>query len=126
MAATSRPDASSWLGRRLADLSVPRAAIAGVLTHLPARFYIAALNAIAESSTSSIADQIFQVAVYNGFWFALPIAALVLAARRPVELQDFLRRVTGWVSHHEREILVTAFGLLGTYLIVKGVVELLP
>jgi len=34
--------------------------------------------------------------------------------------------VTGWVSHREREILVTAFGLLGTYLIVKGVVELLP
>jgi MFS family permease len=119
------PDAGSWLGRQLADLSVPRAAVVGVLTHLPGLFYIAALNAIA-SSTSSIVDQIFQVAVYNGFWFALPTSALVLATRRPVELQDFLRRVTGWVSHREREILVTAFGLLGTYLIVKGVVELLP
>ena len=119
------PDAGSWLGRWLADLSVPRAAVAGVLTHLPGLFYIAALNAIT-NSTSSIVDQIFQVAVYNGFWFALPTAALILATRRPVELQDFLRRVTGWVSHREREILVTAFGLLGTYLIVKGVVELLP
>ena len=106
------PDAGSWLGRRLADLSVPRAAVAGVLTHLPGLFYIAALNAIT-NSTSSIADQIVQVAVYNGFWFALPTAALVLATRRPVELQDFLRRVTGWVSYREREILMTAFGLLG-------------
>ena len=32
------------------------------------------------------------------FWFALPAAALVLATRRPVELQDFLRRLTGWVA----------------------------
>jgi hypothetical protein len=119
------PDAESWLGRWLADLSVPRAAVAGVFTHLPGLFYIAALNVIA-NSTSRIVDQIFQVAVYNGFWFALPTAALVLAARRPVELQNFLRRLTGWVSRREREILVTAFGLLGTYLIVKGVVELLP
>ena len=103
------PDAGSWLGRWLADLSVPRAAIAGVLTHLPGLFYIAALNAIT-NSTSSIVDQIVQVAVYNGFWFALPTAALILATRRPVELQDFLRRVTGWVSHREREILVTASG----------------
>lgn len=119
------PDAGSWLGRQLADLSVPRAAVVGVLTHLPGLFYIAALNAIA-NSTSSVVDQIVQVAVYNGFWFALPIAALVLATRRPVELQDFLRRATDWISRHDREIFITAFGLLGTYLIVKGVVELLP
>jgi hypothetical protein len=119
------PDAGSWLGRQLADLSVPRAAVAGVLTHLPGLFYIAALNAIT-NSTSSIVNQILQVAVYNAFWFASPATALVLAARRPAELQDFLRRVTGWVTRREREILITAFGLLGSYLTINGVVELLP
>jgi len=118
------PDAGSWLGRQLADLSVPRAAVVGVLTHLPGLFYIAALNAIA-NSTSSIADQIFQVAVYNGFWFALPTAALVLATRRPVELQDFLQRLTVGVLRRKREILMTASALLGVYLIVSGMVELL-
>jgi len=100
-------------------------AVIGIVVGAVSLGYAAGLNAIT-NSTSSIVEQIFQVAVYNGFWFALPTAALVLATRRPVELQDFLRRVTGWVSHREREILVTAFGLLGTYLIVKGVVELLP
>ena len=105
MARDLAPDAGSWLGRQLADLSVPRAAVVGVLTHLPGLFYIAALNAIT-NSTSSVAGQIFQVAVYNAFWFALPTAALVLATRRPVELQDFLRRLTGLVSRHEREILI--------------------
>jgi hypothetical protein len=96
-----------------------------VLTHLPGLFYITALNAIT-NSTPRLGNQIFQVAVYNAIWFALPAAALVLATRRPVELQDFLRRVTGWVARREHEILITTFGLLGTYLIVKGVVELLP
>jgi hypothetical protein len=98
---------------------------AGVLTHLPGLFYIAALNAIT-NSTSSIVNQIFQVAVYNAFWFALPAAALMLATRRPVELQDCLRRATGWVARREHKILIAAFGSLGTYLIIKGVVELLP
>jgi MFS family permease len=119
------PDADSWLGRQLADLSVPRAAVAGVLTHLPGLFYIAALNAIT-NSTSSVVNQIFQVAVYNAFWFALPAAALVLATRRPAQVQDFLRRLTVRVLRRKREILMTVFTVLGVYLIVRGVVELLP
>jgi MFS family permease len=119
------PGAGSWVGRQLTALSVPRAAVVGVLTHLPGLFYIAALNAIT-NSTSSAASQIFQVGVYNAFWFALPAAALVLVTRRPIELKDFLRRLTGVVFRHEREILIAAAGLLGTYLVVKGVVELLP
>ena len=28
------------------------------------------------------------------------------------------------VWHHQREIMITAFGILGMYLIVRGVVEL--
>jgi hypothetical protein len=122
---TLAPAEGSWLDRQLADMSVARAAVAGVLTHLPGLFYITALNAIM-NSTSSIANQILQVAVYNAIWFSLPAAALVLATRRPVELKDLLRRVTGWVARHEREILIAAFGSLGIYLVIKGVVELLP
>jgi MFS family permease len=119
------PGADSWLGRQLADLSVPRAAVAGVLTHLPGLFYIAALNAITNSG-SRVVNQIFQVAVYNAFWFALPAAALVLATRRPAQVQDFLQRLTVRVLRRKREILMTVFAVLGIYLIVRGVVELLP
>ena len=117
------PQAPGWAvtGR----LVRARAAVVGVLTHLPGLFYITALNSIT-NSTSSVVNQIVQVAVYNAFWFALPATALVLATRRPVELKDFLRRLTGWVARREREILIAASALLGTYLIVKGVVELLP
>jgi hypothetical protein len=118
------PAAGSWLGRQLAHLYPPRAAVAGVLTHLPGLFYITALNAIT-NSTSRIGNQLFQVSLYNAIWFALPAAALVLATRRPVELKDFLHRVTGWLARREREILVAAFGSLGIYLVTKGVVELM-
>jgi Sap, sulfolipid-1-addressing protein len=117
------PDSSSWFRRQLADLSAPRAALAGVLTHKPGLFYLAALSAIT-NSTSSNANRIFQVVLYNAIWFAMPVAALALARRRPVELQDLLRRTTEWVWRCQREIMITAFGLLGVYLIVRGVVEL--
>lgn len=120
-----RPDPSSWLGRQLADLSAPRAALAGVLTHKPGLFYLAALSAIT-NSTSSNANRIFQVVLYNVIWFAMPVAALALARRRPAELQDILRRSTEWVWRHQRELMITAFGLLGVYLIVRGLVELRP
>jgi hypothetical protein len=121
--ANSGPDSSSWFGRQLANLSAPRAALAGVLTHKPGLFYLAALSAIT-NSTSSNANRIFQVALYNAIWFAMPVAALALAKRRPAELQDFLQRTTEWVWRRQREIMITAFGLLGVYLIVRGVVEL--
>src|SRR4051812_49032676 len=121
--ATTGPGASSWLGRQLTDLSPRRAALAGVLTHKPGLFYLAALSAIT-NSTSSNANRILQVAVYNAVWFAVPIAALALARRRPAELQDLLRRATAWVWGRQREIMITAFSILGVYLIVRGVLQL--
>jgi hypothetical protein len=117
------PDPSSWLGRQLAHLSPRRAALAGVLTHKPGLFYLAALSAIT-NSTSSNATRILQVVLYNAIWFAMPMAALALAKRRPAELQDFLRRTTEWVWHRQREIMITSFSILGMYLITKGVIEL--
>ena len=123
MGANPGSNSSSWLRRQLADLSAPRAALAGVLTHPPGLFYLAALGAIT-NSTSSYASRVFQVAVYNAIWFAMPVAALMLATRRTVELQDFIRRVTEWIWRHQHEIMIIAFGLLGVYLIVRGVVDL--
>jgi Sap, sulfolipid-1-addressing protein len=119
------PDSKSWLGRQLADLSIPRAAIVGVLTHLPGLFYLAALSAIINSTPSST-SRILQVVLYNAIWFAMPLTALVLASRRSEELQQFLRWITVWIWRHQREIMITVFGIIGVYLIVRGVVDLQP
>jgi hypothetical protein len=117
------PDSKSWLSRQLADLSVPRAAIVGVLTHMPGLFYLAALSAII-NSTSSSTSRIFQVVLYNAIWFSMPLTALVLATRRSDELQHFLRWITEWIWSHQREIMIAVFGLLGVYLIVRGIMDL--
>jgi hypothetical protein len=121
--APPEPGSDSWLGRRLGHLSAGSAALVGVLTHLPGVFYLAALSAIV-SSTSSDADRIFQVVVYNAIWFAMPMAALAMITRRPDELRDLLLRVTSWIRRRQRGIMITAFGLLGVYLIVRGTGDL--
>jgi hypothetical protein len=120
---TPGPDPSSWLGRQMADLSPRRAALLGVLTHKPGLFYLAALSAIT-NSTSSSANRVLQIVLYNAIWFAVPMTALTLARRRPGELEDFLRRATAWIWRRQRQIMIIAFGVLGGYLIVRGVVEL--
>ena len=56
----------------------------------------------------------------------MPLTALVLATRRSDELQHFLRWITEWIWHHQREIVVTVFSFLGVYLIVRGVMDLRP
>ena len=56
----------------------------------------------------------------------MPLTALVLASRRSDELQHFLRWITEWIWRHQREIMITVFGLIGVYLIVRGVVDLQP
>ena len=119
--ADPKPDSESWLSRQLAHLSAPRAALVGVLTHMPGFFYLAALGSIT-NSTSSNANRIFQVVVYNAIWFAMPLAALVLATRKSVELQHFLRLISEWIWRRQREIMIIVFGLLGVYLIVRGIV----
>ena len=39
------------------------------------------------------------------------MTALVLASRRSDELQHFLRWITEWIWRHQREIMITMFGL---------------
>jgi hypothetical protein len=117
------PAGESWLQRRLRHLTPSVAALAGVLTHLPGLVYLAALNAVIAGSGGPV-DSVVQVLVYNALWFSLPIVALVLSVRRPEASRDLLERGTAWAARHRRVIVVTFTGVLGAYLVVKGVLEL--
>ena len=64
------------------DLSPSRAAMAGVLTHLPGLIYLAALNAIVGDARGPL-NGIVQVSIYNAIWFSMPIAVLVLSVHHP-------------------------------------------
>jgi hypothetical protein len=112
------PDAGRrWkTGRRP---TLPRAALAGPLTHLPGLFYLIALNVIV-AHDPGIARGIFSVATYNAVWFALPIFALVLCIVRPSAAQEAVGTLEQWARDHARVILlVVTFGV-GIALVVRG------
>lgn len=114
---------AGWVRRRLTDLSLPGAAAAGVLTHLPGVVYLAALNAIAASARNT-ANGVLQLVFYNAIWFSLAIVALVLSVYRPTVPQMLIERVAVWARWHLRTITIGFFGGLGGYLLVVGVLAL--
>jgi hypothetical protein len=113
-----------WMRERLQNLSLRGAATAGVLTHLPGLVYLAALNAIAGSTTRAV-DGMLQVTIYNAIWFSLAIVALALSVYRPGVSQSALEVLGSWTRFHRRAIVVVCFSALGGYLILTGIPGLL-
>jgi hypothetical protein len=113
----------SWTQRRLHHLTPPVAALAGVLTHLPGLVYLAALNAIIGSASGPV-NSVLQVVVYNALWFSLAIVALVMSVYRPSVSRDMLERGTAWARRHQRTIVAVFCGVLGIYLVWKGIADL--
>jgi hypothetical protein len=109
---------------RLQNLSPRNAAVIAVVTHLPGLVYIAALNAIAGSS-SGPTGLVLQVVLYNVVWFVLAEAALVLSLYRPGAPQNLLERPLAAARRHRPTIVVVSFGALGAYLVLRGTIELL-
>jgi hypothetical protein len=112
------------LAVRLREPSAATAAAAGAVTHIPGLIYLAALNLIAAGRPSTTWAAI-QVTVYNVLWFAVPLAALVVAVRSPEAARRFLDGATALFRRHQETVLIVVFGLVGAYLAVKGFVELL-
>jgi hypothetical protein len=115
---------TTWLRHRLDNLTAFRAALVGVVTHLPGLVYLAALNAIVSAATSPV-HAVAQVVVYNVIWYSVAIAALLVSAYRPAAAADLLKRVDAVVRRHSRTILVTLFGAIGVYYLGKGLAALL-
>ncbi|WP_433037797.1 GAP family protein [Actinomycetospora sp. CA-053990] len=111
------------LRRRLAQPTVPNAAVAGVATHLPGVFYLGALAAIV-ADRPGLVSGLLQVGVYNLLWYAVPLAALASWTWRPETTRDSAARLTAWVQAHKKHLIVTVFVLVGVYLVVVGVVDL--
>lgn len=130
-AATRRPDSAAmnprttgWLHHRLNNVTATRAAVIGVVTHLPGLVYLAALNAIVNAATTPV-HAVTQVVVYNAIWYSVAIAALFVSVSRPAASTDLLNRTDKLVRRHGRSIVVVLFGVVGVYLLGKGLSTLL-
>jgi hypothetical protein len=112
------------IARRLREPSLVDAAAAGMVTHVPGLIYVMALNSIVAAKEGP-ARALLQIVGYNLLWFALPLAALVMAVSNPRMVGDQLERAGGWAMRNRDGLLVALFGALGLYLVAKGAVELL-
>ncbi|HEY2195961.1 MAG TPA: GAP family protein [Actinomycetospora sp.] len=108
------------LGRRMSDPTVTVAGVAGVLTHLPGVFYLAALAAIV-AENAGFPRALAQVGLYNAFWFAIPIAAVVGAALRPEVMPAVVERVTAAIARHRGAVVTGITAAAGVYLVVRGI-----
>src|SRR4051812_20313728 len=108
---------------RLRQLSPAGAAAAGVLTHLPGVFYLAGLSAIAGTGAAA-GEEVLQIVVYNLVWFAPAIVALGVCLYGTVPSADRLARPVTWARAHQEVLLVACFGVVGVWLIAKGISSL--
>ena len=116
--------ATAAIAVRLREPSLATSAAAGVATHIPGLIYLAALNSIA-AGRPGLTSAAFQVAAYNMLWFAVPLGAFFLAVRSPDTARMYLDRATAAARRNQERLLVLLFGVLGVYMCVKGLVELL-
>jgi hypothetical protein len=113
----------SRLTRRLRTPSLVDAGVAGIVTHVPGLIFLVALNAIAAAEAGT-ARAAFQLSVYNLLWFMIPITALALALSNPAMIGAALERSGAWAMRNRDRVVVVVFGVLGLYLVAKGVVAL--
>ena len=101
--------------RRLSRPTVHSAALAGIVTHLPGVFYLAALAAIV-ASRPGLTGGLLQVGLYNLLWYAVPLAALASWTWRPETTRENAARLTAAVQAHRKALVVAVFVLVGVSL----------
>jgi Sap, sulfolipid-1-addressing protein len=106
--------------QRQRTLSPAGAATAGVVTHLPGVFYLAALGAIAGTG-AAVTGAVLQVVVYNLVWFSPAIVALGACLFGPIPPADRLAGAVRWGQAHEDAIVAVSLAVVGVWLVAKGV-----
>ena len=108
-----------WKARLDRQLTVPAAALAGPLTHLPGLFYLIALNLIV-AHNPRVPGGLVAVATYCTIWFALAIAALATCIINPQAAQDAVASVHRWTGQHSRALLLGTLFTVGVALVIRG------
>ncbi len=108
-----------WKARLDRRLTVPAAAVAGPLTHIPGLFYLIALNVIV-ANDPRLPGGLLAVTIYDAVWFALPIAALATCIVDPDAARAAVARVQRWTGQHSRALLLLTSFVVGAALVIRG------
>jgi len=120
---TSTGTGVGWKARLDGRLTVPAAAIAGPLTHLPGLFYLVALNVIV-AHNPRLPGGLLAVAIYNAIWFALPLAALATCIVNPDAAREAVASVHRWTGQHSRALLLGTSFAVGVALVIRGALSI--
>jgi len=108
-----------WTDALSEHVSIRRAALAGPVTHLPGLLYLLALDLII-TEQSSVQLSFADLVIYNGLWFAVPIAALALSIIRPGSASRVIAAGQPWARKHGRPIVAIVCLALGAALLIHG------
>ncbi|HEY3188380.1 MAG TPA: GAP family protein [Solirubrobacteraceae bacterium] len=113
-------DREPWSQRILARGSAPIVFAVGLAINIPGASYLIALKDIAAGHHPA-GVVVFQVVVFNLIMFLLaeiPLLGLLLA---PARTDALVARMDHWLSANGRRIAVVVSGLLGVFLIARGI-----
>ena len=117
--AQGKPGAGAWKARLDRRLTVPTAALAGPLTHIPGLFYLIALNVIV-ANEPRVPGGLVAVVIYDAVWFAVPLAALATCIVNPDAARDAVELVQRWTGQHSRALLLATSFVVGAALVIRG------
>ena len=119
----SRAGGNTWMARLDRQITVRVAALAGPLTHFPGVFYLIALNVIV-AHNPRVPGGVLALTVYNGVWFAVPIAALVICIVNPDAARNIVVAVQETTKRHSRAIVLVTCFVVGVALLIRGLLAL--
>jgi Sap-like sulfolipid-1-addressing protein len=109
-----------WSQRILSRGSAPIVFLAAMAINVPGAAYLVALKDIAQDNHSTATDVLLIVG-FNLIMFMLaeiPLLGLLLA---PERTDDLVTRINEWLSRNGRRIAIVVSGVLGVFLIVRGI-----
>jgi hypothetical protein len=112
----------SWWRQRLEGGSLMLAFLIGVVLNLPGIWYLAALKDISTGSYGTAGD-VLLVLGFNVVMFTLVEVPLVAYVVAPDRARLLVARLNDYLHAHARRIAIVLCVVIGTYLIVKGVLE---
>jgi hypothetical protein len=112
-----------WAQRVLAEPRLGLAMLVGALIGIPGASYLTALH-ILVTGKSSTATQVIAVAIFVLIDFLLIIIPFAFLELRPEATKAALKNAQGWLLGHALQLMATIALLLGTYLVVSGLIRL--
>jgi len=114
----------SWTLQTLHEPRYGLAVLIGAAVGTPGASYLLALHHLVASKTPA-AIAVVAVVVFVTINFALVLVPFALLITRPQGTEEAIKRFTGWITSHERQIAATVALLAGGFMVISGTLRLL-